>query len=479
MKRPHLVVIMADQLRHDLIGPEHMPHIAALMQDSAVFPNAYCASPICVPARAAFFTGRYPNQTGCLINPWIEADRRHGFVAARTQNLYDLMSAAYDGWHVGKQHLCYDPALERRADTAIHWATLEETYAPMLAARGHRAPGGPRFRAMVPELVSGRHTLLGDYSSPATGCYEPGFDSFFDGHILNGALSAIDRRDPDKPLFLSAMFLAPHPPFDIPEPWFSAARDIPLPRNVGRWSDGQSPLQLYNLTGFVGSRYSREDWQEIWRVYAGLVGLLDHCVGEIVARLKAQGIYDDTVILFTSDHGEMLGSHCLFQKMCMYEESIRTPVILKLPCGTQAGVRPERVSHIDVLPTLCGALNLPAPPDLPGQSLLGQSLLGGATPRAIFVQYDGNGALGNFSRAVIHGDDKLIVDIFKDEIFFELHDLDRDPQEERNLVAQRPDLAAYLLARLIDHMAATGDHLQLKPGDLTGFLKERAAMLPA
>lgn len=475
MKRPHVVVIMADQLRHDMITPEHTPNIAALAEEAAVFPNAYCASPLCVPSRGAFFTGRYPNQTGCLINPWIEADRRHGYVAEGTANLYDLLADDWDRWHAGKQHLCYDPPLERRGGSAIHWATLEDTYAPALAARGHRPPGGPRFRAMVPELVSGRYTTAGNYSAPATGCYEPGFESFFDGHILSTALEAIDRRDRDKPFFLSAMFLAPHPPFDVPEPWYSMVRDIALPRNVGVWSPGQSPLQLYNLTGFVGSRYSRDDWREVWRVYAGLVRLLDHCVGQIIARLKAEGIYDDTLIVFTSDHGEMLGSHCLFQKMCMYEESIRTPIILKLPGGAAAGIRPRPVSHLDVLPTLCDLLAIPAPADLPGQSLFGTEPAG---VRDIFVQYDGNGALGNFSRAVRRGADKLIADIFKDEIFFELYDLDNDPREECNLIAARRDAAVNLLTSLRDHMRTTGDHLRLDLDDLARFQSERLAGHP-
>lgn len=464
MTRPHLVVIMADQLRHDLIGPEHTPNIHALAQESTVFPNAYCAAPLCVPARGAFFTGRYPNQTGCLINPWIEEDRSHGVVAEGTPNLYDLLADDWDCWHVGKQHLCYDPPLERRADSPVHWATLEDTYAPALAARGHPAPGGPAFRADLPELISGARTVLGSGSTPEIGRYDPGFDSFFDGHILQTALDAIDGRDREKPFFLSAMFLAPHPPFHIPEPWFSSVEDIQMPRNVGQWSDGQSPLQLYNLTGFIGTRYSHAEWQEIWRVYAGLVRLLDHCVGQIVAALKAQGIYDDRVILFTTDHGEMLGSHRLFQKMCMYEESIRAPLVLKRP-GAAASTDPRPASHIDVLPTLCAALGLTAPDDLPGQSLLTDT-----AARPVFVQYDGNGAMGNFSRAVIWAQHKLIVDTFKDEVFFELYALGPDPQEEHNLIAQQRALAAELLALLIAHMRATDDHLLVQPSDFDRFL---------
>ncbi|MCA0270716.1 MAG: sulfatase-like hydrolase/transferase [Proteobacteria bacterium] len=468
MTRPHLVVIMADQLRHDLIGPDHTPHIAALAAESTVFPNAYCASPLCMPSRGAFFTGRYPNQTGCRINPWVEADRDHGIFAEGTPNLYDLMAGDWNGWHTGKQHLSYDPPLERRAGSATHWVTLEDTYPAALAARGLPAPGGPAFRADLPELVSGTRTALGSGSTPATGRYEPGFDSFFDGHILQTTLDAIDRRDRTKPLFLSAMFLAPHPPFQIPEPWFSEVRDIEMPRNVGQWSAGQSPLQLHNLTGFIGARYDRAAWQEVWRVYAGLVRLLDHCVGRIVDRLKSEGLYDDAVILFTSDHGEMLGSHRLFQKMCMYEEAIRTPVSLKHP-GGRPGVDPATVSHIDVLPTLCDLLGIDRPAGLPGRNLFE------ADERPVFVQYDGNGSLGNFSRAVIRGQDKLIVDTFKDEVFFELYRLDTDPEEERNLIADDPALAAELLGLLSAHMHATNDHLRLGKPDLDAFLTGLAA----
>lgn len=475
MTHPNLVVIMADQLRHDFIGSEHTPHIAALAEESTSFPNAYCASPLCVPSRGAFFTGRYPSQTGCLINPWVEEDKAHGAVTEGTPNLYDLLGEGWDCWHTGKQHLCYAAPLEHRAGSRIRWATLEDTYAPALASRGHRPPGGPSFRTDLPELVSGTRTGLGSGSTPVTGCYEPGFDSFFDGHILTQSLEAIERRDRSKPFFLSAMFLAPHPPFDIPEPWYSMVREIGLPRNVGRWSLGQSPLQLYNLTGFVGSRYSRADWEEVWRVYAGLVRLLDHCVGEIITRLKADGLYDETLILFTSDHGEMLGSHRLFQKMCMYEESIRTPVVLKLPQGRQTlGVDATSVSQIDVLPTICDILEIAPPEGLPGRSWMKP---GTHTARDVFLQYDGNGSLGNFSRAVIRGRDKLMVDIFKNEIFFELYRLEADPQEEHNRIAVEPALARDLLAALVAHMQQTGDHLSLSQADLDHFIAERGAAL--
>lgn len=79
------------------------------------------------------------------------------------------------------------------------------------------------------------------------------------------------------------------------------------------------------MAGAIGARYQREEWREPWRVYAGLVNLLNHCVGAILDKLKEQDLYDNSIILFTADHGEMLGSHCLWQKMVLYEESARPP----------------------------------------------------------------------------------------------------------------------------------------------------------
>lgn len=475
--KPHLIVIMADQLRFDALGP-HTPHLNQLREESSAFTRAYCTSPLCVPARGSFFSGLYPNQSGCLINPWEPTDRDHGFLSPGTPHLYALLEKEWDSWHTGKQHLKTKPLAEEDPASTTHWDTWEKGYPDFLKKHGQRAPGGPRFSGMVPEMANGRITRAKRYSVPTTGCYEPGFEFFYDGFIARGSVEALRRRDRAKPFALNAMFVAPHPPFDIPEPYYSAIKEVDLPENVGVWSPDQSPLQLYNLTGAAGVRYSREDWREIWKVYLGLVKLLDDCVGMIVEELKAQGIYDQSLIVFTSDHGEMLGSHCLWQKMCLYEESIRTPLWFKFPKGREmpASESEGLVSAIDLLPTLCDFLEIPLPhDDYPGRSLL--PLLEGepaSAERDLFVQFDGNGSLGNFQRAVLQGNHKLIVDLFKDECFLELYDLERDPSELHNLVfePEQKAQAEDLLERLRNHMRQTGDRLELPPNTLARFLSD-------
>lgn len=470
--KPHLIVLMADQLRYDLVG-EHTPNISALMAESACFSRAYCASPLCVPARGAFFTGRYPNENGSLINPWEEKERVHGEVLSGIPNLYNLLDNDWDSWHTGKQHLKTADKFDEAPDTRTHWLSHPSGYGKYLADQGKRRPGGPAFKGFMPEMAYGTTTRVNDYSIPTTNCYEHDVDDFTDGFIKNKTLQAIEERDPSKPFMLNAMFVAPHPPLDIPEPFYSHVRGMEMPENVGMWGAGQSPLQLYNLTGFFGSRYSREDWQMPWDVYTGLVALLDHCIGEIIQKLKDEGMYDDALILWTADHGEMLGSHCLWQKMCMYEESTHAPLSFKLPKGwkQQTATSDDIVSHIDVLPTLCDFLDVPIPDGVTGKSLRPTIESGAAVDRDhIFIQFDGNGARGNFQRSVVKGRHKLIIDLFKDETFFELYDVIDDPQEKYNQAFDDQTVTRELASLLTDWMRNTDDLITIDPNAYDHFL---------
>ncbi|MFI2856582.1 sulfatase [Paenibacillus sp. JSM ZJ436] len=464
MIKPNVVIIMADQLRYDLLG-EHTPNINQIASESVVFNRAYCASPICVPARGAFFTGKYPNETGCLINGWEPLERQHGQVQEGIENLYTLMEEVWDSWHTGKQHLHTKDQFDLKPESQTKWESLERRYDQYLKEHGKRKPGGKKFTALIPEMVGGTTTKLRRYSIPTVGCYEEGFDYFYDGFITKCSLEALQNRDRTRPFLLNAMFLAPHPPLEIPDPWYSKFQNVELPYNVGRWSANQSPLQMYNLTGVLGSRYTREDWSEIWPVYTGLVSLLDDCVGTIIAELKRQNLYDNTLILFTSDHGEMLGSHGLWQKMCMYEESVRTPLFIKFPTSYQPGIKSSDalVSSVDVLPTLCEFLGLNTPDDLSGHSLM--SIIEGHQAdirEEVVIQYDGNGSRGNYQRCIVTKEFKLIVDLFKDELFIELYAAE-DEQEQCNLAfnPQYRVILEQMLETLRKHMAETKDLLRI------------------
>lgn len=481
MKNKHIIYIVADQLRYDVLGIGYTPNIDAIAAQGVSFNRAYCACPLCVPARGALFTGTFPNNNGSLINPWLLGDKPYGYVKSGIDNVYEMFERlGYDCIHSGKQHLyLQDGILEEKKTSKIKWMSTEHTYKTYLQEKGVRAPGGAEFRSPVPEMGAGKHTRVCTYSNANTGCYEHGENNYFDGYFTDKAVEGLQARDKTKPLFLSAMFLAPHPPLDIPQPYYSAvkAEDVNLPENVGCWYPYQSPLQMYNLTGVVGARYNNKQWLETWRVYLGLVTLLDNCVGRIVEELKAQGIYDDCTIIFTADHGEMLGSHKLFQKMCMYEESAKVPLYIKLPNNINAGKQVnEPVSHVDVQPTICDIMQTKFSSKMDGVSLLAAIETNEKPSHDVFIQFDGNGSLSNFQRCVVSGNHKLIVDIFKDEVYFELYDVCNDPQEISNLLFEEGNinLAQNLLNKLLLHMETTNDRISLPEIDLNEFIKNYA-----
>lgn len=483
-KKPNCIFLIADQLRYDVLGKGFTPHIDELMGDSVNFTNAYCASPLCVPARGALFTGTYPGVNGSVVNGWLPSEVPYANVKTGIENLYEMMERLdMECIHSGKQHLFTEGGrLQDRPDTRTAWLTTEQTYREFLKEHGKRMPGGPSFRTPVPEMMDGVHTRVCTYSNPHTGVYGEGPEYYFDEYFTEEALKALETFDSERPLFLSMMYLAPHPPFEIPEPWYSAIRpeDVTLPENVSRWYPHQSPLQKYNLTGIIGNTYHEEDWKETWRVYMGLVALLDDCVGRIIAKLKQKGLYDNSVIVFGTDHGEMLGSHCLFQKMCMYEESAKTPLSIRLPGGERSGATVEAyVSHVDVLPTICDLYGITAGHEMNGTSLKKVMMGEEEQPeRPVFIQYDGNGSRGNFQRCVIWKKHKLIVDIFKDETYYELYDLEHDGQETTNLLFETDkdgapyfDLAAELEAMLRAHQEMMSDPVSFPEADFKRFVE--------
>ncbi|HEX5023972.1 MAG TPA: sulfatase-like hydrolase/transferase, partial [Agriterribacter sp.] len=408
--------------------------------------------------------------------PWEKEDEAYGNTNAGIPNLYGLLEKGWDSHHIGKQHFFTEEKIDEDPRSKTTWVT-QKTYSDWIKTNKKTKPGGKPYKDNAPEIVSGAHTRLRSYSTPEFGVYKDGINYFLDHYIASESIAAIKNRDKNKPLLLNAMFLAPHPPFSIPEPYYSmvSAKDFTLPANVGEWYYGQSPLQMYNLTGFIGSRYKREQWREIWAKYLGLVKLLDDEVGRVISALKEEGLYDKAIIVFTADHGEMLGSHSLWQKMCMYEESAKVPLIVKLPKGFQSSVKESDalVSLVDVLPTLLEYNGLPVPPKLDGRSLL--PLLQGKPfeRNTVFIQYDGNGSLGSSQRCVIKNNYKLIVDMFKDETFVELYDVIKDPQEEESLVFDEnfTTTADELIAELSGYMERTGDRIQLPKALRENFVR--------
>jgi choline-sulfatase len=410
-----------------------------------------------------------------LINGWDQQDEHYRYVRSGIPDLYEAMSGHWAAWQIGKQHFFSRDKIDQDPKVKVNWITKKD-YEQWVKSKGVKKPGGRKFTALVPELVSGKYTSVHRYTVPEYAVYKPGLRYFPDDYFGDQCVSTIRNHKDNKPLLLIATFMSPHPPFDIPEPYFDKVKesDLAIPDNVGKWYPYQSPLQLYALTGFIGTRYSREDWSKIWTKYYGLVSLLDHEVGRIIDALKNKGLYHKALIIFTADHGEMLGSHSLWMKNCMYEASAHVPLIVKFPEGFHPAVKQtdQLVSLIDVWPTLIDYLGINTKDHTDGISLM--PLVNGKilNRNKIFIQYDGNAGYGSNQRCVVDGDYKLIMDTFKNEIYLELYNVVKDPEETTNLAVD-PHYEAQtrkLINEIKSYMTRTNDLLKFPDHIYSGFI---------
>ena len=193
-----------------------------------------------------------------------------------------------------------------------------------------------------------------------------------DAWIADIALKQLAERPRDKPFFQVCSFNGPHPPFKIPEPYFSMydASGIPEPPNF-RPASGEPGCKVHSFYRQLWRDHGEiwEAWRKSFAVYWGFVTLIDDQVGRLLSVLEADGTLDETVVIFCSDHGEMLGQHGLWQKFQPYEESLRVPLVIRTPGGTD-GVRSNAgVSLVDLPPTLLGLAGLEAPADWVGVDL--------------------------------------------------------------------------------------------------------------
>ncbi len=345
-ERPNLVLIMADQLRHDWIGPAgapwvRTPHLDALARRGATFTHAFTPTPVCVSARCSLLSGQWSSTHGWYSNHHKGSRPPDDLPAA-------LRAAGYRTGFVGKNH-SFVPSAE--------FDFARENPQPVLAgaaaARRDWARGGPPSRAR-----------LGEEAAPGGEGADP------ETATTAAALEFLASRD-GRPLFLWLSYSHPHTPYHLGEPWFtrSLGREIPPPppRNGSR-----EPFRR---------RYHRENNDAILpftarqtmlmrQVYTGMVEMLDAEVGRVFAALARAGLLEDTLVVFTSDHGEWLGDFGLYAKSpSLHDDLVRIPLLAAGP-GVAAGARiDDFVSLLDLYPTFAEAAGAGAPARLPGAAL--------------------------------------------------------------------------------------------------------------
>jgi arylsulfatase A-like enzyme len=454
------------------------PNLDRLAREGARFVNAYSSCPVCVPARTVILTGRTIESTRVRMNGDVSSADVPDILT------FDqvLLRNGYQGEYHGKWHSPYKFALDYTR--------------PVLWLNGKQAPPGSKAEmpeaqafkeyvaAHVPErdLNPGEHIAnmygrpyLPDKMDPASSGEpdaRPAARKKKKGQAKGGAnlesnqattygclvdvpaeftltawsvkegLEALDRLK-DKPFTLTVSIGPPHPPMVLPKPWFGMypAPAMPVPASIG---DRRTNSPYARIGPDVGGDAYRDPAkvQQMISDYYGLVSLDDEWIGRLLKRLEEFGLADHTLVVFTSDHGEMLGDHGLHGKTVFYEGSAHIPLLIRLPGVIKAGtVVTAPVSHIDYYATILdylGAGGLPSE----GRSL--RPLIAG--------KEDGKDqiAVSEWARAnvpgymVFDGRWKLMFGRTADSPALDaLYDLKSDPQELNNLIGNNPDRAQY------------------------------------
>ena len=443
-QQPNILLVMADQLVPFLTGAYghpvvRTPALDALGADGVRFDAAYTPYPLCSPARAALLTGRYASGLGCYDNASV-------LPADEPTVAHYLTNAGYETVLSGKMHFIGPDQLHgfrRRLTTDVFPATMD--WVPTMDEEGRFVRGGHARSYVPPNVGVARWTKFLSYDEET--------------HFR--ALEFIRERgrlDPEEPFFLVVSYHHPHDPFKVTrELWDlydGETIDLPrMPDEVERsamdiWANEAHETDQVDLSDPAALTALR-------RAYYGLVTYVDRKLGELREALEQTGQARDTVVLFASDHGDMLGERGMVQKRCFYEWSVRVPLLLAFPDGRDAGTSViEPVSLLDLVPTLL---------DLAGVDrrlpLDGESLLDVRRDRVVLAEYHVEkvrapcfmARRGRFKYILVHGHGS------------QLFDLQADPSEWENL-AGRPevgDVEAELHAAILrqfdpDLIAAAG-----------------------
>ena len=445
-RRPNILFVMADQLAPQVLpayGGRRVqtPHLDRLAAEGAVFENAYCNFPLCAPARFSMLSGRLPSRIGAF-------DNAAEFAASVPTFQHYLRLMGYRTCLAGKMHFVGPDQLhgyEERITTDVYPADFGWS---------------PDWRLGGESWLEWYHSMRAVLDA---GTHRRSVNVAYDDEVEFEAIRWLHEHADQgggRPFALTVSFFSPHDPYLAPPAWWELYRDAGIdgPRVPDIPLDQRDPhsRRHWFLTGRHLDAVGEEDVLRMRRAYYAVTSYVDAKLGRLLDTLAGVGAAEDTLIVFTSDHGDSLGERGLFFKMSFFEWSARVPLILHAPFAFGARRVRENVSHLDLFPTLLelagdGALPEPALP------VEGRSLVPLATGRAadwpdtVLAEYTAEGVTAPLLM-VRKGPHKLITGPEDPPLLF---DLDADPDETRNL-AEEPG-AAEVRAELEAVAARTWD----------------------
>jgi len=472
--RPNVLVIMTDQQRIDTVSAYGVnpncrtPHIDALANQGVRFNNAFTPTSICSPARASFYTGLYPHKHGVTANGLCLRDGIRGI------NHY-LEEAGYGCGYSGKWHVD-----QRRGPSELGFLAKDflgygfpaSKLLPGLEFGAGPVSGPNHYEAYLKEngldipTVSNRFvgTNPTNQSQEMFALHEGPVDSCVEAFVADETIRVMEELTASgKPFFVWANFWGPHTPCLIPEPYFSMydPEEIPQHPAYSETFEGKPHVQrlIEKLWGL--GDYGWEGFQEISARYYGHCSLIDDMVGRILASLEDLGEDENTVVVFTADHGDCMGAHRLIEKgEFMYDETYRIPLVVAHPeCESPGSTHDDLLYLHEVMCSILDIAGLDVPPDLDGQSFLPAMLGHGVTNgrEEVYCVFDRHFTVANQRMVRTHTHQLT----FNSHDTGELYDMLNDPYQLQNLynVPEYDGVRRNLLERMDRHMQQLGDPL--------------------
>ncbi|MFP4580550.1 MAG: sulfatase [Candidatus Sumerlaeia bacterium] len=374
-KKPNILVLVTDQQRADTIGALGNPIIKtpaldSLVESGVAFTRAYTPAPICSPARVSMATGIPPHEHRFTDHDWFHWEPEEGPPSPAPHDSAFMEKAHDDGYQtimVGKLHHSGRPWL---LDGVEEYAGGKEpiskktkvlqTYSEYCDAKGYPA-------WLPPNAGVGSEYYMIPQATPY-----PEEESR-PHWMADQCIDFLNRRDKDRPFLMHCHFIGPHPPISNPMPWalLYRANEMEAPHRPENYKDYQSRTNRYQLR-YKGRDTSQEDdtgYRAIRAAYYASISLIDYNIGRILDALGDER--ENTLILFTTDHGDLMGDYGCVGKRCMLEGAIRIPMLLALPGRVPAGKRCDTaVSLMDMYPTIMDALGLDESRSDEGRSMI-------------------------------------------------------------------------------------------------------------
>jgi choline-sulfatase len=440
-KPKNVLLMMADQHRPEALGFRgdtiaKTPHLDQLAQSGVCFEHAFCADPVCVPSRASLMTGLYDHHHKTYDNtfPWPSENKTMAHYFGQ---------AGYMTGLVGKMH--FVDAQTHGFEYKLDFNDWYQYLGPKTKLRAEEI-FYPNSGSGLPQI----NDLWRDYGDPWTGVIER---DNREGYSMVGRASGLAERDhfesfvaresirflknfgKKRPFLLVTSFLKPHDPFTPAERFAKMFRapDIKLPDTWGKVNLSTVPRVIREHIEYNWATPELRDPEQAKRriaKYYSSLAQTDDCVGKVLQALKELGLEEDTIVLYTADHGDMLGAHGIWGKTVFYEPSVGVPLLFRAPGLTPANTRCETpVSQVQVLPTLAELCGIPAPTGIDGTSFVSSLREPDRTEETTIFAEHGL-TLAHPAYMIRRGDYKYCYYVNDTP---ELYNLRTDPDEMKNL----------------------------------------------